>query len=72
MTTELFPTEESLSPRLLWLRKHGLATFKNAAGKWGVAPVFTSATEDEAILTYCEEHGLKHWTLEEKTEAMDV
>ncbi len=61
--SDLFPIEESLSPKLKWLREHKLATFKNAAGKWGVAPIFTATTEDEAIIDYAQEHGLAHYSV---------
>jgi hypothetical protein len=63
MPDELFPVEESLSPKLRWLREHKLATFKNAAGKWGVAPIFTATTEDDAIIDYAQEHGLAHYSV---------
>jgi len=67
---DLFEIPESPSPKLVWLKKHRLSlNFIEHSQDWmccnaGYTWQGRGKTEDEAILDYCERHGLKHWTLE--------
>ena len=73
---ELFPIEESLSPKLAWLRAHGLEVWKTESEDepWTCAKfsnglpdmdgaVFAD-TEEEVILSWCARTGLVHYSIE--------
>lgn len=77
---ELFETEEQLSPRLAWMRKHNISTYRVPhmeieeepwcawTGNFGEAietdEFKTGQTEDEALLNFAKHHGLKLWNEE--------
>lgn len=65
MSAELFEKEESLSPRLAWLKQHGLTLRKTDGGKWECVldeeNFGTAATADEACIDFCLKTGLPHW-----------
>lgn len=66
--TDMFPSAVGDSPRLAWLRKHGVVTRQTPTGKWRayvLDDIFgVGSTEDEAILSLCERAGYRHWTVE--------
>ncbi len=63
---ELFDIPESLSPRLAWLREHGLTLTCVSAGRWECAldsdNVGKGETPDEACIQFCLQTQLPHWT----------
>lgn len=66
--TELFDIQESKSPRLLWMDKHGIYTMKytlNETGKpWNAEAagyVCSGETEDDAIFSLAEKLQLRLW-----------
>lgn len=66
---DLFPTlPESLSPRLQWLRDHGLTLHKLDNGKWECtldAENFGRGDDpDEACADFCIKTGMAHWSAE--------
>lgn len=68
MTSDLIPIEPSLSPKLLWLKKHHLETACKGTTwvcrTYGYTREASAETEDDAILEYCAKHNIRHWTLE--------
>lgn len=79
MDPDLFPEARSLSPKLAWLQKHNLHTRLDTLPRSYIGPcdrqpwicgnagdtVCTFGdSEEEAILEYCEQIGLKHYSLE--------
>lgn len=62
---ELFEIPESLSPRLKWLRDHGLTLTCISAGKWECSldeeNVGTGQTPDEACIDFCLKTKMPHW-----------
>lgn len=70
--SDLFPDSETakLSPKLAWLKRNHLETWSERDDRWlcgtrGRTVMAIGATEDEAILAYCELRGIKHWTLDD-------
>ena len=78
---ELFPTNELLteSPRLIWVRRHGLRTRKLPSGLWvawraidvargeqalGRYVSPVGSTEEEALIELAKDAGLKLWNEE--------
>jgi hypothetical protein len=73
----LFDIPETLSPRLRWLNKHGIQTYKSPYVEAGDEPwaawqgelteainadtLATGETEDEAIVNYCKRNGIQLW-----------
>ena len=69
MSEDLFPVPEVLSPKLAWLRKHGLTAERIGPDVFrcrNSAHTLTGEgqTEADAILDYCERHHLTHYSLE--------
>lgn len=64
--SDLFDIPESLSPRLAWLRDHGLTMTKLENGKYECALFDVAfgqgATEDEACVDFCIKTRLPHWS----------
>lgn len=62
---ELFPVQQSLSPRRAWLQRHNLTLHQLATGRWEIAldedNVCFGDTADDACVTFCIRHRLKHW-----------
>ena len=78
--TDLLPIPESLSPKLRWLREHGLRTNLDPLPRTYIGPLNSQPwvcsniartlcafgeDEAEAILNYCHNSGLKHWEVAE-------
>lgn len=79
MTDMLFDVPECLSPKLAWLKKHGLETafdagWQDKSEAWSCYPKGMKGeltphncglgeTEEEAILSFCENIGVKHYSL---------
>ncbi len=68
---ELFAHSESLSPKLAWLRKHGLLVRKADVSAFEYECLNSAHTkrglgntEEEACLDYAERYYVKHWTIE--------
>ncbi len=63
---DLFPVEESLSPKLAWLRAHGLSVMRLENGKYICVldedNLGTGATDEEACVDFCIKHRLAHWS----------
>ncbi len=63
--SDLFEIQESLSPRLIWLREHSLTLTHVAASKWECAldeeNVARGETADEACIQFCLQTSLPHW-----------
>ncbi len=63
--SELFQIEESLSPRLAWLRRHDLTTRKLPSGRWECVfdeeNIGSGATEDESTIDFCLKTQLPHF-----------
>ena len=75
--SELFDIPESLSPRLRWLIKHKIHTFKSGNAEdfdgepWSAwqaenkndlpSDYETGATEDDAIAKWARQNGVKLW-----------
>jgi hypothetical protein len=74
---ELFEFPVTLSPRLAWMRLHGVDVIRSAAPQpgavWfcrraGMDPTNTVGagdTDNDAIYDWCEKTGIKHWSLNE-------
>lgn len=77
---ELIPIPESLSPRLAWLKAHGLRTQIDDLPRCYKGPATTQPwvchngtkidcgfgdTEADAIFDYCQKFGVKHWLVED-------
>lgn len=75
MSDDLFPVEESLSPRLRWLREHDVVTWRTEGCKmpWSAShsqDIKTTArtrfgegdTEDEAIVALARANKWPLWT----------
>lgn len=64
--TDLFEIPESLSPRLAWLRDHGLALRKLESGRWECflddENFGRGEDQDEACISFCLKTKLPHWT----------
>lgn len=69
---DLFPEAHSLSPCLAWLKKHGLYTCEKKQKheyQWicasKIKPIMVDGVdENDAIMNYCADQKIKHWTLE--------
>jgi hypothetical protein len=84
MTTDLFPSAVTLSPRATWQRQHDLVTREyqhphslNGSQRWICAnranTRYASAeTEDAAEQAYCERYGMTWWKLVCWNEAMSA
>lgn len=64
---DLFPIEETLSPRLKWMAANGIRTYKNdymsrpwmAIGELGAYE--RGDTEEEALIAFAKKLNLKLW-----------
>jgi hypothetical protein len=65
MSELLFEIPESLSPRLRWLRQHGLTLTCVSAGRWecilNEENIGTGDTPDAACTQFCINTQLPHW-----------
>ena len=65
MSDELFSLPESPSPRLVWLRQHGLVLQKLPSGRYECAlddeNFGRGDTQDEACIDFCLKTQLPHW-----------
>lgn len=64
---ELIPFEESLSPRLKFLRENHLRVY-NDGQFWicrnaGYTREVSADSEDNAIIAYCEKYNIRHYSL---------
>ena len=62
-TEELFTIELSLSPRLIWMDRHGIWT-QEISGKWiATAAIFEARgdTENDALAGIAELMGIELW-----------
>lgn len=70
MTDELFDPAQlaSPSPKLAWLERHGITTYRTENGRWrcelSVLAGAEDDTEEGAILKFCEATKLRHYSLE--------
>jgi hypothetical protein len=79
MQDTLFDIPETLSPRLIWMREHGIATFSHAPdadGEWTAQKYHvgesglkfllrrTKPTEEEALTALALAAGIKLWNEE--------
>ena len=66
--SNLFDLPESLSPRLQWVKRHGLVVKKRPDGVWACyltdETLGVGETEEEACLNLCEKAGIRHWNLD--------
>ncbi len=64
--SELFDIPVSLSPRLVWLQRHGLTVTKLESGRYECAlddETFARGDdEDEAIVNFCVKTHLPHYS----------
>jgi hypothetical protein len=64
--SDLFEIPESLSPRLAWLRDHGLTLKKLESGRWECSLDENNCgrgdSQDEACIDFCLKTQLPHWT----------
>lgn len=68
--TELFPVEAVTqdSPKLSFLKRYNLTTYRAITGRWYCSldedTQESGATEEEAVLAFCETFKLPHWSVQ--------
>ena len=72
--TELFEIEESKSPRLAWMDRHGIITLRGKPDSWAAwikvngtefdHTIGYGETEDEAVTSLVYKLGMRLWTEE--------
>jgi len=74
MTSELFDTPESLSPRLAWMKRHSIGTYQIESGEWEaykgrivhgsfLTPLnaIRGKTEEDSLVALAHKFKLKLW-----------
>ncbi len=68
MSNLLFDLPESLSPKMKWLRQHGLILRKLENGQWECAldaeNFGRGETDEDACVDFCLKTKLAHWSAE--------